>query len=355
MSLSTENRVLAGRYRLAGKLGAGGMAEVHRAWDVLLRRYVAVKLVDARDDVGGTRFDREVRTLAGLSHPGLVSVYDVGDCGGMSFVVLQLVEGMTLAERLDDGPLSHVTVRALGHRLADTLAHVHENGVVHRDVKPANILLDRTGVTYLADFGLARSLDATRLTDTRMVLGTAGYLAPEQVRGEEVGPAADVYALGLVLLECLTGRREYGGSDRVEAAVARLHRPPEVPADLPDDLVRLLSLMTSLSVRRRPTAAWCAEQLGAAVVRPVGAGLLGDGLLCGGRRTPDRQTGERQGGDRRGGGPEIGGRSAGGGRMGDRQAGDRPAAAEPESEGRARGRRLGGPWAGRVGAEWVGG
>ncbi|ONI80344.1 hypothetical protein ALI22I_44160 [Saccharothrix sp. ALI-22-I] len=278
MSLSTEHRVLAGRYQLAGKLGTGGMAEVHRGWDVLLRRFVAVKLSQFRgDSVGGSRFDNEIRTLARLSHPGVVSVYDAGTCGRTSFVVLQLVEGPSLRARLTDGVLSPAQVRVLGHRLADTLAHVHEHGVVHRDVKPSNILLDETDTAYLADFGLAHSLGSARLTNTRQIVGTASYLAPEQVRGEEVGPAADVYALGLVLLECLTGYREYQGK-RVEAAVARLHRPPEIPRDLPADLGRLLALMTSLSVRRRPTAARCAEMLRSGRI----SGVLPDELLCGG-------------------------------------------------------------------------
>ncbi|QFZ18243.1 serine/threonine-protein kinase [Saccharothrix syringae] len=260
MSLSTDDRVLAGRYRLAGVLGSGGMAEVHRAWDVLLRRHVAVKVFQGVDTVESSRFDNEVRTLANLSHPGLVSVFDAGVCGGRSFVVLQLVDGPTLRDRLATGPLAPARVRALGAHLADALAHVHECGVVHRDVKPSNILLDDEDTPYLADFGLARSLGSPRLTNARQVVGTAAYLAPEQVRGEEVGPPADVYALGLVLLECLTGRREYQGS-QVEAAVARLRRPPDVPRDLPADLARLLRRMTALSPRQRPTAAECARLL----------------------------------------------------------------------------------------------
>ncbi|MFT7841031.1 serine/threonine-protein kinase [Saccharothrix sp. BKS2] len=260
-------RVLAGRYHLSGKLGSGGMAEVHRGWDVVLRRYVAVKVFQGEDLVAGSRFDNEVRTLACLSHPNLVSVYDAGECDGTSFVVLQLVDGPTLRDRLAGGPLTPEQARDLGAPLADALAHVHERDVVHRDVKPSNILLDEDGIPYLADFGLARSAGSTRLTNARQVVGTAAYLAPEQVRGEDVGPAADVYALGLVLLECLTGRREYQGS-QVEAAVARLHRQPEIPRDLPADLVRLLKRMTSLSPHRRPTAAECARLLRGST-RPV--------------------------------------------------------------------------------------
>ncbi|MFJ6671688.1 serine/threonine-protein kinase [Actinosynnema sp. NPDC091369] len=273
MSLATESRVLAGRYQLTGKLGVGGAAEVHRGWDVLLRRFVAVKVVTGEGDE--RRFDNEVRTLAGLSHPGLLSVYDVGADGGTSFVVMQLVEGTTLRDRLVAGAFTPAQVRALGHQLADTLAHVHEQRVVHRDVKPSNILLDGSDTAFLADFGLARSLGSAPVTKTRAVVGTASYLAPEQVRGEEVGPPADVYALGLVLLECLTGYREYQG-DRVEAAVARLHRPPLIPHDVPAGLSRLLAAMTSLSAHRRPTAAQVADRL-----RPAPTALPPDRLLCG--------------------------------------------------------------------------
>ncbi|MEV8439611.1 serine/threonine-protein kinase [Actinosynnema sp. NPDC051121] len=272
MSLATEDRVLAGRYRLTGKIGAGGAAEVHRGWDVLLRRYVAVK-VSGGGEVDERRFDNEVRTLAGLSHPGLLSVYDAGTCGGTSFVVMQLVEGTTLRDRLVAGTFTPAQVRALGHQVADTLAHVHGQHVVHRDVKPSNILLDGSDTAYLADFGLARPPGSA--TTRGIVVGTAAYLAPEQVRGDEVGPAADVYALGLVLLECLTGYREYPG-DRVEAAVARLHRPPVIPDHVPAGLARLLAAMTSRSADRRPSADRIADEL-----RPAPAALPRDRLLCG--------------------------------------------------------------------------
>ena len=261
VSLPGSGELLAGRYELAGTLGVGGMAEVRRGWDTVLHRPVAVKLFEASADVdAGRRFDNEVRTLAGLSHPGLVSVYDAGRGDGASFVVLRLVEGRTLRDRIAEGPLSVEEVRDLGARLADALAYVHEQGVVHRDVKPSNILLDDDGTPYLADFGLAHLAGSTRITRTDQMVGTAAYLAPEQVRGGDIGPSADVYSFGLVLLECLTGRREYPGGD-VESAVARLHRPPAVPDDLPADLVRLLSLATALSARRRPAARDCARAL----------------------------------------------------------------------------------------------
>ncbi|MET8765233.1 serine/threonine-protein kinase [Lentzea sp. NPDC004782] len=253
--------LLADRYLVGELLGTGGVAEVRRARDVVLARDVAVKLFGPTADT--RRFDNEVRTLAALSHPGLVPVYDADSSGDTPFMVLELVEGRTLRDHIANGPMEVGEVRRLGAALADALAYVHSRGLIHRDVKPSNILLDSGGVPRLADFGLARLVDGARLTRADQVVGTAAYLAPEQVRGGEITSAVDVYALGLVLLECLTGRREYEGSE-IEAAVARLHRSPVVPDDLPFDLVRLLSLMTSLSAERRPTARECADALLAA-------------------------------------------------------------------------------------------
>lgn len=261
MSVSAHDPLLAERYELAELLGSGAMCEVRRAWDTRLQRHVAVKLFRAGSDAGDAlRFDNEITTLAGLSHPGLVQVHDAGATGDTSFVVLQLIEGCTLRDHIVDGPLTVDDVRRLGADLADVLAYVHAQGVIHRDIKPSNILMDVDGNAHLADFGLARLIGTARLTRTNQLVGTAAYLAPEQVRGAEFGRPVDVYALGLVLLECLTGQREYQGSE-IEAAVARLHRQPVVPDDLPADLKRLLTLMTSLSPRRRPSAAECARAL----------------------------------------------------------------------------------------------
>ncbi|WP_156757524.1 serine/threonine-protein kinase [Actinokineospora pegani] len=256
-----DELVVAGRYRLLVPLGSGATAEVHSALDLRTDRQVAVKLFSGDTEVSDPRrFATEVEALTSVSHPNLVAVHDAGVDDGTAYVVLRLVQGRTLTDRLHDGPLLPGEVRRLGAVLADVLAHVHSRGIVHRDVKPSNILLDESGEPHLVDFGLALLAEATRLTRSDRMVGTAAYLSPEQVRGAEVGPAADVYALGLVLLECLTGQREYRGAE-VEAAVARLHRAPLIPADLPADLVRLLSLMTSLTPRRRPSAATCAQTL----------------------------------------------------------------------------------------------
>jgi serine/threonine protein kinase len=263
-----DSVLLADRYRLGEVLGTGGVAQVRRARDVLLARDVAIKLFQPGEDLADAhRIDNEIRALAGLSHPGLVTVFDADPGGEAPYVVLELIEGRTLRDRVNDGPMSVEDVRRVGAALADALAHVHARGLVHRDVKPSNILLDADEMPRLADFGLVRFTDGASLTKTGLVVGTAAYLSPEQVRGEEVTEAADVYALGLVLLECLTGHREYEGAE-VEAAVARLHRPPAVPDDLPFDVVRLLSRMTSLRAARRPSARECAEALRTPVPDP---------------------------------------------------------------------------------------
>ncbi len=261
MSLTVNGSLLAGRYRLLDTVGVGGMAEVHRAEDTVLGRQVAVKVFrPGWDDTARRRFEAEVRTLAGLSHPGLVPVHDAGTGGDTPFLVMRLLEGRTLSAEIADGPLPTRRVRRLGAELAEALAYVHAQGVVHRDVKPSNVLFDALDRPYLADFGLAHLPGATRLTRSDQMVGTAAYLAPEQVRGTDVDHPADIYALGLVLLECLTGHREYPGSE-VEAAVARLHRSPAIPGHLPADLAGLLSAMTASDPERRPTALDCARAL----------------------------------------------------------------------------------------------
>ncbi|MEJ2886742.1 serine/threonine-protein kinase [Actinomycetospora aeridis] len=242
-----------GRYTLGDLIGRGGAAEVFRARDELLGRDVAVKLFPAGvGEADESRRQREVQTLAGMNHPGLVTIYDVGQERDRAYFVMQLIEGESLADRIRSGPLALGDVVALGSALGDALTYVHRHGVVHRDIKPGNVLLDTDGRPHLSDFGIAVLADATNITATGMVIGTASYLSPEQVRGQQVGPASDVYALGLVLLECITARREYPGN-ALEAAVARLHRAPEIPPDLPPPLGNLLAAMTRDEPMDRPT------------------------------------------------------------------------------------------------------
>ncbi|MFJ4584265.1 serine/threonine-protein kinase [Streptomyces echinatus] len=257
----SSSEVLAGRYRLDGVIGSGGAGDVHRGFDLRLKRPVAVKLFRAGAEIGTEKsFHNEAMILARLQHPGLVTVHDAGRHNGLPYLVMELIDGPTLKNRIHTCPLSPGDTAALGADLAQALAHAHEAGIVHRDVKPSNIILDMSGRPHLTDFGISRLLDVTTLTATGTLVGTAAYLSPEQVLGQSVGPSADTYALGLVLLECITGRLEYDGGP-LEAAIARLHRPPELPSSLPQGIAALLREMTALEASARPSAADCARTL----------------------------------------------------------------------------------------------
>src|SRR3954454_9833551 len=226
---ATRVRCLGDRYVLGTPVGSGGSAEVYQAWDRAVRRRVAVKLFH-RDAPAAVvnRPGPELTCLADIRHDGLVGVQDWGTWSQRPYLVMDLVEGETLAERLGRGALPTQVGVAIGRRLAAALRVLHRHGVVHRDVKPGNVLLGSGDTAYLTDFGIARVLGSADVTRTGEIVGTAAYMAPEQVRGGSVGPPADVYALGLLLLECLVGYREFDGGV-VESAVARLHRSPRVP------------------------------------------------------------------------------------------------------------------------------
>jgi serine/threonine protein kinase len=262
---SGSEGLIGGRYRRERLLGRGGSAEVWCCTDEALDRQVALKLVTSSGGEDAGRVGDEARLLARLSHPCLVPVYDAGtDETGRPWVVMELVDGETLSDAIRRGPMSSHRVADIGARLADALAYVHGEGLIHRDVKPANVLLGQDGRVRLTDFGIARLVDAAKVTATGLTVGTASYLSPEQVTAEPVGTAADVYSLGLVLLECLTGKREYPGS-AVEVALARLSRPPQVPPDLPDGWPGLLTAMTDRDPARRPTCVQVAADLHAVV------------------------------------------------------------------------------------------
>ncbi len=269
MGMSTIGRdaLIAGRYRMVDVIGRGGMADVYRATDERLGRPVAVKwLRDAMEDRREEERARaEALLLARLSHPSLVTLFDAGIEAGRPYLVMELIDGPSLAV---DAPSDPVAVARVGRQLAEALEYIHGQGLVHRDLKPANVLVPAATEwqrVKLADFGIARLVDATRLTATGTTVGTAAYLAPEQVRGEPVGPAADVWSLGLLLLECLTGHRAYPGPP-AEAAVARLHRPPVVPGVLPAGWSGLLRRMTDLDPGARPSA----REVAVALEAPAG-------------------------------------------------------------------------------------
>ncbi|OLF07882.1 serine/threonine-protein kinase [Actinophytocola xanthii] len=256
-----NERLLGNRYRLGALLGRGGAADVHEAREVHSGRQVAVKLFRSGGDVADrTRFAAEAELLAGLSHPRLVPVYDVQLDADPPYLVMRLVPGGTMRDSIERGPLAPSRVADLGAQLTDALAHIHARGVIHRDIKPSNVLIGSDGACYLTDFGIAKVMGTVDRTGSNELIGTARYLAPEQVRGEGTGPAVDVYALGLVMLECLTGRPEYTGTD-VEIALARLSRAPRVPEALPTAWRTLLTAMTATDPRARPPAWECAPTL----------------------------------------------------------------------------------------------
>jgi serine/threonine protein kinase len=230
--MTSATEILSGKYRLGRLLGRGGMSDVYLAVDQESGREVAVKIVRSGDPELARRLAQEARALEGFDHPGLVRLLDTGVTGDQAYLVMEFVDGSNLAEILRRGRLAPATVADLGASVAGALAYVHERGIVHRDVKPANILVTPDGHARLGDFGIARLIDVSTLTLDGTTLGTAAYMAPEQLVNHQVGPAADIWSLGLVLLECMTGDQVYQGSPG-EMMARRLAGPVPIPADLP--------------------------------------------------------------------------------------------------------------------------
>ncbi len=258
--------LLAGRYRVVEPIGSGGMGHVYVATDERLSRRVAVKVMHADPADGGAhaRAKVEAHLLDSLAHPNLVTLLDSHLDHDPGFFVMEHVDGPPLSHRLARGPLERNELRTLTADLADGLRAVHAAGVVHRDVKPSNILLDRpvdpaaSAVrpfrAKLADFGIAQLVDSERLTSTQALIGTAAYVAPEQLQGGAPVPASDIYSLGLVLLEAATGCRAFGHDDGVHPLFERLARDPEIPSSLDPDWADLLRRMTARDTCERPDA-----------------------------------------------------------------------------------------------------
>lgn len=238
--------VIADRYELEELVANGGMSRVFKARDAALERHVALKILQPRfgeDHEHVARFRREARLVAQLSHPNVVTVIDRGEADGHQYIVFEFVEGETLKHLVErSGPLQTRRALEIALEVADGLAYAHHNGLVHRDVKPQNVLLTRTGQAKVTDFGIARSLDVEHgVTLTGTVLGTSNYLSPEQASGKPVTPTTDVYSLGVVLYELLAGEVPFHGNNLVAMAMQHLHDPPpsllQVRPDLPSRLV----------------------------------------------------------------------------------------------------------------------
>lgn len=257
--LFSAGSLVHSRYRIQAVLGTGGVATVYRATDEPLGRDVALKVIPHGQSGSAElrRVEDEVRLIAGFNHPALVTLFDVvaADDGASSTLVMQLIEGEDLSARIARSPLAPDEAAGIGIAVAGALAFVHEAGVIHRDVKPANILLPatRTPAAMLADFGIARLIDSAGITATGSIIGTASYLSPEQARGAALDGSTDVYSLGLVLLEALTGTRAFPGT-AVESVAARITADPAIPDNLGREWAALLRRMVDRDPAARPSA-----------------------------------------------------------------------------------------------------
>jgi eukaryotic-like serine/threonine-protein kinase len=301
---------LAGRYRLVRRLASGGMGQVWRANDEILRRPVAVKLLRteyAEDPEFVDRFRAEARRTAALSHPGIASVFDYGETGEgertTAYLVMELVEGEPLSMLLArEGRLSATNTLDVIAQSALALDSAHQAGVVHRDVKPSNLLLRHDGVVKVTDFGIAHAADEVQRTESGVVVGTAAYLSPEQVACQPATAASDIYALGIVAYECLAGRRPFTGEHPIALALAhRRAAPPPLPEDVPESVRELVAWTMAKAPRARPRS----------------AGLLGRQALATRATLPDTPRPEDAGSGPGGWLPVMGGWQASG-------AGDSP-------------------------------
>jgi eukaryotic-like serine/threonine-protein kinase len=257
--------LLAGRYRLTDRIAAGGMGEVWRAEDVLLNRAVAVKLLPtgrAGDGAFLARFRAEARYAASLSHPGIARVYDYGESAefGGAYLIMELVRGEPLSAILARaGRLSPDATLDIIGQAARALDAAHQAGIVHRDIKPGNLLIAAGGITKITDFGIATAMQAqaAHLTETGMVMGTAMYVSPEQATGAPVGPASDIYSLGVVAYECLAGHAPFRASEPLAIAYAHKHAPvPALPPEVPHPVSDLVYDMLAKTPDGRPASAW---------------------------------------------------------------------------------------------------
>ena len=279
--------LLGGRYRLEERIASGGMGDVWRGVDDVLGRTVAVKVLlpSLLEEPGfSERFRVEARTMASVNHPGVVDIYDYGsDPAVGAYLVMEYVEGDALSRTLAKvGRLTPARTMALVAQAAEALHAAHEKGIVHRDVKPGNLLVRPNGTLVLTDFGIARSAGAAQLTAAGAVLGTASYISPEQAMGGQATPMSDIYSLGIVAYQCLAGRRPFEGGSALEIAMRHVR---EVPPPLPPDIPPNVCAIVERAMAKDPAARWPTAAAFAAVARRAAAELAAAARASG---TPTR-------------------------------------------------------------------
>ncbi|HEV7770893.1 MAG TPA: protein kinase [Solirubrobacterales bacterium] len=293
-----EAGTLSGRYETAERLGSGGMSNVYKATDRILERTVAVKILAEHlsdDERFVARFRREALAVAKLIHPNIVQVYDTGVDDDRHYIVMEYVQGRSGAQLLQrQGPLGPQTAAEAAIQACAGLDYAHRRGIIHRDVKPGNLMVTGGPVgggemtVKLTDFGIARAIEQTRITQVGSVVGTAAYLAPEQVRGEEATPATDVYALGVVLYQFLTGRLPYEGSSLAELAVRQQNEKPLPPSAYNDEVPEPLGAAVLRALEGDPNRRFAsAEELSTG----LHLGLQGEDVTLPEGATPTRVLG----------------------------------------------------------------
>jgi eukaryotic-like serine/threonine-protein kinase len=255
VSDSLIDTLFDGRYRIQRKLGAGGMADVYLAEDQELGRRVAIKILNdrhANDDQFIERFRREAKNAAALNHPSIVSIYDRGEAEDTYYIAMEFLDGRTLKELIVSRGAAPINVAIeYARQILSALRFAHRHGIVHRDIKPHNVLVDSEGRVKVTDFGIARA-GTSQMTETGSIVGTAQYLSPEQARGGEIDPRSDLYSLGVVLYELLTGKTPFDGETPVEIAMKHLSNPPQPPSKLRSDIPPELDQVVMRALAKNP-------------------------------------------------------------------------------------------------------
>ncbi|MGH2443848.1 MAG: protein kinase domain-containing protein [Chloroflexota bacterium] len=273
--------ILNGRYRVIRPIGEGGMATVYRALDTRLGRTVAIKVLHpeySRDEPFIQRFQQEAEFAASLgAHPNVVAIYDIGEDGNLHFIVMELVEGRNLKDLIRErAPFSVYEAFSIGRQVASALAFAHKRGLIHRDIKPQNILVNTAGIAKVTDFGIARGRSTSQLTRTGMVIGTVHYFSPEQAQGKPAIPESDIYALGVVLYEALTGHLPFDADNPIGVAMQHLHNDPPPLADFNPALPARASDVVMRALEKDPARRYRDAEEFAAALAATSAEAPGD-------------------------------------------------------------------------------